>query len=179
MTTDEKIAQSKEMYKDILKKLFEHCQKYNIDLVEASTIYSPCEECAKYQGRIYSISGNDKRFPKLPDWLKNDECLYNCGIRLSSYIEGIFEPTYIHGDIIEVSNRPFVDDRTEEQRAIFEKRKADILSEREDRAIYAQLINVIPDDAPKTFGSFRRMKNAKTKGYISLAEKAKNAGLEI
>lgn len=35
------------------------------DYVRCTTIYPTCEICAKYQGRIYCISGRDKRFPAL------------------------------------------------------------------------------------------------------------------
>lgn len=35
------------------------------DYVRCTEIYPTCEICAKYQGRIYCISGRDKRFPAL------------------------------------------------------------------------------------------------------------------
>ena len=35
------------------------------DYVRCTTIYPTCEICAKYQGKIYCISGKDKRFPAL------------------------------------------------------------------------------------------------------------------
>lgn len=41
------------------------------DLVEASSHDATCAECSALQGRVYSISGNDNRFPKLPDYAKS------------------------------------------------------------------------------------------------------------
>lgn len=37
------------------------------DLVEMTTHYCTCGECSKYQGRVYSITGTDTRFPPLPE----------------------------------------------------------------------------------------------------------------
>lgn len=35
------------------------------DYVKCTEIYPTCEICARYQGKVYCISGNDKRFPAL------------------------------------------------------------------------------------------------------------------
>ena len=35
------------------------------DLVEMTTHYPTCEKCAMFQGRVYSLTGKDKRFPAL------------------------------------------------------------------------------------------------------------------
>ncbi|MGN0807971.1 MAG: phage minor capsid protein [Candidatus Coproplasma sp.] len=37
------------------------------DYVKCTEIYPTCEVCARYQGKIYCISGNDSRFPSLFD----------------------------------------------------------------------------------------------------------------
>ena len=39
--------------------------EYEYDLVEMISHQVTCEKCAIFQGRIYSISGKDKRFPPL------------------------------------------------------------------------------------------------------------------
>lgn len=179
MTTDQRIEEAKKLHSEALKKTLDYAAENKIDLLEVSISGCPCEECAKYQGRIYSISGNDKRFPKYPDWLLYDACPHNCGLISYPYIDGFSEPTYIEGDIIEVSNRPFVDDRTPEQIAVFEARRDKILKERQYRMEYEQLQKLLPDDAPKNLGAYLRMKNSKSKGYFKLKEKAKDAGLEI
>lgn len=43
-----------------------NARKLGTDLVEMSSHPNCCAECAKYQGRIYSVSGKDTRFPPLP-----------------------------------------------------------------------------------------------------------------
>lgn len=104
--------------KESIRMSLENAKELGTDLVEASYHRGCCGECAKYRGRWFSISGKDKRFPKMP-------VDYGCtceGIDFSPVIYGISEPTYADEieDIIEYSNRPFVDDRTEEEKKIFE-----------------------------------------------------------
>jgi len=43
------------------------CQEYGQDLVRITVHYPTCEICAPLQGKVYSISGNDDRYPKLTD----------------------------------------------------------------------------------------------------------------
>lgn len=93
------------------------------------------------------------------------------------FVEGFSEPSYINGDIIAVSNRPFEDDRTPEQIAIFEERKNRELIEQQHRNEYEQLKKV--DIAPKNLASYSRMKNSNSKGYIKLKEKAEEYGIKI
>ncbi|MFA5337656.1 MAG: phage minor capsid protein [Candidatus Omnitrophota bacterium] len=42
-------------------------KKYGIDLVQVDAHSGACEICQSYQGKVYSISGNDKDFPKLQE----------------------------------------------------------------------------------------------------------------
>jgi hypothetical protein len=39
------------------------CQEYDNDLVEVSSCANPWEICAKYEGKIFSISGKHPRYP--------------------------------------------------------------------------------------------------------------------
>jgi SPP1 gp7 family putative phage head morphogenesis protein len=43
------------------------CQEAEIDLVQISSHWPTCEICAPLQGKVFSISGNDKRYPKLEE----------------------------------------------------------------------------------------------------------------
>ena len=177
MTLEERIAEAKKLNNEATIKMLNLAKEYGTDLIEVSVHGSPCKECAKYQGRIYSISGKDRRFPKYPDWLLYNACPYNCGLMSYPFVEGFSEPSYINGDIIAVSNRPFEDDRTPEQIAIFEERKNRELIEQQHRNEYEQLKKV--DIAPKNLASYSRMKNSNSKGYIKLKEKAEEYGIKI
>lgn len=89
--------------------------KFDTDLVHAVTYQYHCGECAKYIERVYSISGKDKRFPKLPDYIK--EIASHCGIILypfytTGYINNPYTQEAIWDkDIVKFSNRPYVDNR--------------------------------------------------------------------
>jgi len=43
------------------------CREAGLDLVKITTHYPTCEKCAPLQGKVFSISGRDKRYPKLTD----------------------------------------------------------------------------------------------------------------
>ena len=104
-----------------------------------SDCISPCEECAKYRNRIYSYSGNDKRFPQLPDVFKQGKyvCKNHC-CHLSSilyYDDFDMERSVytsfdnlktIKLDPIKHSNRPFIDDRNECEIQHYEEHKAEL-----------------------------------------------------
>ena len=95
----------------------ENAKQLGTDLVEASYYRGCCGECAKYRKRWFSISGKDKRFPIMP---VNYGCTC-CGLGFSPVIYGISEPTYSDeiDDIIQYSNRQFVDDRDDEEIRIY------------------------------------------------------------
>ncbi len=40
------------------------CKEFGVDLVRISTHYPTCELCAPLQGKVFSLSGKDKRYPK-------------------------------------------------------------------------------------------------------------------
>ncbi|WP_422445983.1 phage minor capsid protein [Thermoanaerobacterium sp. DL9XJH110] len=40
------------------------CKEFGVDLVRISTHYPTCELCAPLQGKVFSLSGRDKRYPK-------------------------------------------------------------------------------------------------------------------
>lgn len=96
------------------------------DLVEADYFFCCCDECTKYRGRVYSITGKDKRFPKKP---KIQHCTCS-GLNFSPFIYGISEPivnSFLNDnnvDIIKFSNRPFVIERTEYEENIFKSKKS-------------------------------------------------------
>lgn len=43
------------------------CQEADIDLIQISSHYPTCEICAPLQGKVFSISGKDDRYPKLEE----------------------------------------------------------------------------------------------------------------
>lgn len=97
------------------------------DLLIMSVNGCTCPECAKYQGRVYSISGKSKVFPELPAIVKQTGVIHpGCTHSFFPYTHKVtrvdmdytlrVHPLKKHRygrNIVAFSNRPFVDDRTE------------------------------------------------------------------
>lgn len=153
-------------------------EQLGTDLVEMTEHYCTCGECAKYQGRVFSISGKSKTFPKIPDAFFIYGAIHE-GCRHSFY--PYFEdstPTY-HENIVEYSNRPFIDNRSQEEIEQYEseqKAQKDLIKDRED---YDWIWENLIDIAPKSFSGYRRMKNANSANYQKLCKVAAEKGKKI
>lgn len=169
-----------------LERSFATARELGTDLVEVSWIDACCEVCGKYRGRIFSISGRDRRFPKFPA----DFCL-DCGLCAYPIIEGVSVPMYSDPEhMVEEARRPFVDTRTpDEVKAYSEKRQRMqreeerrieyVARERKDHADYAWIRENLPELLPKTFSGYRRMKTMNTANFQKLRAKALELGREI
>ena len=181
------------------------------DLVIMDVHGAVCSECAKYQGRVYSISGKSKLFPRVPDFYFRDGNVHDdCSHSFSPYIHGVSDPQLeytlsVHPlqdkrygrNIVVFSNRPFVDDRTEECRKEAENARSklqakldhqndleDTIIEREyqkflDNSTLSWLQEHFPDKCPKSLSGFRRMRTQNTKNYQLLKQLAAEMGREI
>lgn len=107
-----------ELHRKCVEKLLNDCIELNTDLVEAGDVGSIVSaEDAKFRKRIYSVSGKDKRFPLYSDEIK--KCV---SILPFPFIEGVSRPKICDEiNLISFSNRPFVDDRSDEEIALYEK----------------------------------------------------------
>ena len=146
----------------------------NTDIVSTNETYFVCDECAKYTKRYFSISGNSKKYPKLPEYLlhKSEEHKY-CSITLYPVLDDISLPAWDYkGDFIKYCNRPFVDERTKEQKVIFEKEVKEKEEMAKDKEFYDLIFEKFPEIAPKSFGGYRRMKSSNSDNYKKLLLKA-------
>lgn len=166
---------SNKMFNNILSQ----CMEFKTDLVECSEHRCTCEYCAKHQGRVYSISGQDKRFPKLPEQVLKIGAFHNgCTHIFYPFYFGLSEMSNGR-DAIEYSNRPFIDDRSEEEKELREKKQQENLQFEQDKSDYDLIREKMPELAPKSFGGYRRMKSTKSANYMKLVEKAKEFGINI
>lgn len=131
------------------------------DLVRMTSHYPTCEICAQFQGRVYSISGNDKRFPPLSRAFSSGyrNIHPNCRHSVHPYVESLQSNEDLTADIAR-SNRPFEDNRPDAERALYNKQQAQNRQIRQDRYQYERYRARLGDDAPKTFSAFRRLKKA-------------------
>lgn len=113
------------------------------DLVRITEHASSCPICAKYEGRVYSISGSNARFPALRGTafsVAYHTIHPNCRHRLTPYSEK-YDPNA--DSTRRDSNKPFVDDRPEAEKRAYQegqnrKRKA---RERKRRREEAQALD--------------------------------------
>ncbi|WP_410770984.1 phage minor capsid protein [Fontibacillus sp. BL9] len=124
-----------------------------LDLVYVNFVGITCEYCAKYQGRVYSISGADPRFPKLdirPPY--HAHCVHS----ISTWIEEYQPPEEVER-MIATSNRPFTDNRTEANIRKYNDIQRDKARKNETRKQWMRYKAVLPNDTPdlRTFASLK------------------------
>lgn len=187
----------------IMNVRLQHAALFNSDLLEMPYLGCACAECAKYQGRVYSISGSDKRFPKLPDFLKRTGkvhpgcrhyfCSYNIERPITKYIrDDNGEVITVQVDAIQNSNRPFIDDRTPWEISAYEEvlkrdeRKKNAGWDEESTRKYAKrriefewITEHLPDIAPKSLNAYTRMKRIHSEKYIHIKKEAEKLGMVL
>ncbi|MEY8356825.1 phage minor capsid protein [Lachnospiraceae bacterium 54-53] len=180
-------------FRNISEQLFfktlESCKYLGTDLIQMSAHCSCCELCNKLQGRIYSISGKDKRFPKLPDYIIRHGTVHKgCRHSFSHFILYDDDDNVINNklneesNVFEASNRPFIDDRTEEEKENyieFRNQQKEKEKKKRDEKEYFKIFYRFPDYAPKSFVGYRRMKHLNSTNFQELMQIAEEAGIDI
>ena len=179
--TSAKCAQKNNSFnRSVLERVLIDAKKtYDNDLIEIPALNTSCGECAKYQGRVYSAYGEDKRFPILPKHILESGCIHNgCRHTFMSYFyyEGAKIEVYddmgniVEKDVIEYSNRPFEDNRTETEKNRYLKLPKPTMGfgEEERKLLNFRQYCLIkyndPDSAPKSFSAYMRKLNKQNKG---------------
>lgn len=148
------------------------------DLVEMTTHYPTCEECAKFQGRVYSLTGKDKRFPAIFDTAFKSgyrNIHPNCRHVIVPWIEGLQTNDEIK-EMISKSNKDFKDIRSDAERDLYSKGQALNRQIRQDKYQYERYKARLGEDAPKSFHAFRKMKKAGGEKWGILEAKYKGMG---
>lgn len=146
--------------------ILNRAKELECDLVLLSEHPETCPICMPLQGRVYSISGKDNRFPPLS---KVFPSIYytihpNCKHRISLYIEE-------YDDNIEQtmkqSNRPFGTLNKREKEGLDRYYKIQEYKRRlnSDRRQWERYREVLGDKAPKTLSAFRQMKKYNSERY--------------
>ncbi len=147
-------------------------QELGYDLVKMSSHPDSCPICQQFEGRVYSISGKDKRFPKLDIAFSSGYANIhpNCRHTLEPYIEAFND---VDKDIIN-SNRPFTEpDRNDRQVQTYYQIQREKAKLRADRLQWEKYRTVLGNEAPSTLAGFRRMKTANSENYQELKRKYK------
>lgn len=149
------------------------------DMIEVQRETRICSECAKYHGRVYS-KNRKKGFPDINiflDYYNNKKC--ECNISFYPYWYGDFANICDTQNLLEYSNRPFEDDRTPQEKKDYDVYIAKIEADIKDRKDYDWLCEHLPDEAPKSYGGYRNMKNKNSTNYQKLLSLAKENGYII
>lgn len=136
------------------------------DLVYVNRVGITCEFCVVYQGRVYSISGNDPRFPKLelrPPY--HSHCVHS----ISAWIEDSYPPEEVER-MIQESNRPFTDSRTQQNIKRYNELQREKSRKNETRKQWLRYKARLPNDIPdlRTFASQKARGTAKFEEWQEL-----------
>lgn len=157
-----------------IAKAIKDAKELGTDLLEADIPKPADAKTAMYRGRIYSISGNDSRFPKLPDDIEDTS------ITLYPFVYGVNEPTICKsGDEIERSNRPFKDTRSSKERKEYSEMQSAYLEEKKNRVDYDWVWEHLPDIAPKSLSGYTKMRNTNSQNYQKIVKAAAEKGYTI
>ena len=157
-------------------------QDWGYDLVRFTEHSPTCEVCSMYQGRIYALTkeaangkykgskGQALHFPYLYDTalISGYSTIHpNCRHRLSVLPAGAYTAAEME-DFSRKSMQPFEDMRSDQERKAYAKEQAVKRKRNESRKQYEKIKAALPNEAPKTFAAFVKMKAAKSERYQGL-----------
>lgn len=132
------------------------------DLLYVNSVGITCPMCAQYQGRVYSISGKDKRFPPLdvrPPY--HGHCVHSTSPWNEDY-----QTSEDIKKMLKDSNRPFEDNRTEENIEKYKKLQNKTSKKNAARKQWIQYKSRMPDLPDlKTFASQKAKNSEKYKEW--------------
>lgn len=133
------------------------------DLVYVNSVGITCSICAQYQGRVYSISGNDSRFPKLdmrPPY--HAHCVHSAYPWNEEY-----QDKEDVRKMLKDSNRPFVDNRTETNIRKYDKLQRETSRKNQTRKQWIKYKSRMPDLPDlKTFARHKAMDSPKYREWL-------------
>ena len=157
-------------------------QDWGYDLVRFTEHSPTCEVCSMYQGRVYALTkeaangkykgstGQELHFPYLYDTalISGYSTIHpNCRHRLSVLPAGAYTAAEME-DFSRKSMQPFEDMRSDKERKAYAQEQAVKRKRNESRKQYEKIKTALPNDAPKTFAAFVKMKSAKSERYKEL-----------
>lgn len=171
-----------QLHKNHFLSEIKQCNDLGTDYVYCGGHTCTCGECAKYQNRVYSISGKDSAYPKLPDFVY-EYGGFHPGCRHGFhpfFSDSIADKNGTYVDALEYSNRPFVDDRTPEEiegyNQYLKKAEKERLRDENLKAFYI-LKKELPDVMPKSYSTFAKYKAHNSDKYINILNSANEKGI--
>lgn len=159
----------------------ETCRQWGHDLVKFTTHYPTCAVCAPLQGRVFSISGKDKRFPALssvPGFDQGFKTIHpNCRHVLVPTIEALWTDEERERYLAD-AKKPIRGD-TREQAEVdrynaIQKEKRDRWRDRRQWNAYKELY---PDYCQKNLSTFRQDKARGGNRYLTMLKARRLNGI--
>ncbi|MDE6580481.1 MAG: hypothetical protein K2K41_08115, partial [Ruminiclostridium sp.] len=130
------------------------------------------------QDRVYSISGNDKRFPPLSKAIGVYKNIHpHCRHVIVGWAEMMYTPEEIQ-EAIKKSNRPWTDPRSGEEKQFYNELQKKNRQARDLQYQYERYKKRLGSDAPKSLYAFKRIKQAGGEKWEELQEKYRKAGVD-
>lgn len=147
------------------------------DLVQMTTHYPTCEVCAPLQGRVYSISGQDKRFPPLSKAFGRGyhNVHPNCRHSIVPWIESLKTKEELQAAIGR-SNQPFKDTRGKAEVDLYKQQQNANRQARQDLYQYERYKARLGGEAPRSLHAFRTMKRAGGRAWGVMEAQYKGMG---
>lgn len=157
-------------------------QDWGYNLVRFTEHSPTCEVCSMYQGRVYALTkeaangkykgskGQALHFLYLYDTalISGYSTIHpNCRHRLSVLPAGAYTAAEME-EFSRKSMQPFEDMRSDKERKAYAQEQAVKRKRNESRKQYEKIKTALPNDAPKTFAAFVKMKSAKSERYKEL-----------
>ena len=130
------------------------------DLVLMTEHHPTCEMCAIRQGRVYSISGKDLRFPPLSRAFGQYNNIHpNCRHVCTPWVAEMRTEQEIE-EAMAKSNRAWTDPRSAEEQQKYNAAQDTARRARNDIYQYERYKQRLGSDAPRSYRTFRRIKKA-------------------
>ena len=159
-------------------------EQWGYDLVRFTRHSPTCKVCSMYQGRVYALTkeaangkykgskGQSLHFPYLYDTAlpHGYSTIHpNCRHRLSVLPAGAYTTAEME-DFSQKSTQPFEDMRSDKERKEYAKEQEIKRKRNAARRQYEEIKATLPNEAPKTFAGFVKMKSAKSERYKELLQ---------
>jgi Phage minor capsid protein 2 len=134
------------------------------DLVYINFVGLTCDKCAKYQGRVYSVSGEDERFPRLEERPPyHGHCVHSA----TPWVEEYHDELEVK-KAIKDSNKPFTDSRTEKNIKKYEEMQRETSQKNETRKQWIRYKARMPDLPDlRTFASQKARNTAQYQQWMA------------
>lgn len=170
---------------DVFTNVLDRCRTIGSDLVYCSWSGAQSAATAKYQGRVYSISGKDKKFPALPDFMKRPQNVCYLSGPFTYWGDKSLDTIFYKGkdvNAVSVSWRPFKDDRSPQEIAGYKNSIEKIMQPLESRyrqRVYFRIKYFLPEYLPKSRSAFNRMAAENSEEYKALMQAVEASGIPL